>query len=87
MLGGMGMFGGMGGITVGALGAMPNLARLPRPTVQEKPAPLILNSEGRTVDITGKEVQLTHVVPTLKVSLIPTLFQVLSKCATNNFLP
>jgi len=29
---------------------------------------LILDDEGRTVDITGKEVQLTHVVPTLKVT-------------------
>jgi U4/U6 small nuclear ribonucleoprotein PRP3 len=39
-----------------------------RPVVQDKPTPLILDDEGRTVDITGKEVQLTHVVPTLKVN-------------------
>jgi len=39
-----------------------------RPVVQDKPTPLILDDEGRTVDITGKEVQLTHVVPTLKVT-------------------
>lgn len=32
-----------------------------------KPTPLILDSEGRTVDSSGREVQLTHVVPTLKV--------------------
>lgn len=38
-----------------------------RPLVQDKPTPLILDDEGRTVDITGKEVQLTHLVPTLKV--------------------
>lgn len=36
---------------------------------QEKPVPLILDSEGRTVDSSGKEVQLTHLVPSLKVSL------------------
>jgi len=41
-----------------------------RPVVQDKPTPLILDDEGRTVDITGKEVQLTHVVPTLKVTTV-----------------
>lgn len=41
-----------------------------RPLIQDKPTPLILDDEGRTVDITGKEVQLTHVVPTLKVKLL-----------------
>ncbi|KAJ4430055.1 hypothetical protein ANN_22263 [Periplaneta americana] len=40
-----------------------------RPVVQDKPTPLILDDEGRTVDITGKEVQLTHVVPTLKANI------------------
>lgn len=35
----------------------------------DKPAPLILDSEGRTVDGTGKEVQLTHVAPTLKANI------------------
>lgn len=35
----------------------------------DKPAPLILDSEGRTIDVTGKEVQLTHVVPTLKANI------------------
>jgi len=35
----------------------------------DKPAPLILDSEGRTVDLSGREVQLTHVVPTLKANL------------------
>lgn len=35
----------------------------------DKPAPLILDSEGRTVDMSGKEVQLTHVVPTLKANI------------------
>ncbi|XP_047541862.1 U4/U6 small nuclear ribonucleoprotein Prp3 isoform X2 [Vanessa atalanta] len=30
------------------------------------PAPLILDREGRTIDTSGKRVQLTHVAPTLK---------------------
>ncbi|XP_048003200.1 U4/U6 small nuclear ribonucleoprotein Prp3 [Leguminivora glycinivorella] len=33
------------------------------------PAPLILDREGRTVDTTGKRVQLTHVAPTLKANI------------------
>jgi len=36
----------------------------------EKPTPLILDSQGRTVDVTGKEVQLTQVTPTLKVTIL-----------------
>lgn len=35
----------------------------------DKPKPLILDESGRTVDITGKEVHLTHVVPTLKANI------------------
>lgn len=35
----------------------------------DKPTPLILDSEGRTVDSSGREVQLTHVVPTLKANI------------------
>ncbi|XP_048485852.1 U4/U6 small nuclear ribonucleoprotein Prp3 isoform X4 [Plutella xylostella] len=33
------------------------------------PAPLILDREGRTIDTSGKQVQLTHVVPTLKANI------------------
>ncbi|XP_061384978.1 U4/U6 small nuclear ribonucleoprotein Prp3 isoform X2 [Danaus plexippus] len=33
------------------------------------PAPLILDREGRTVDTSGKRVQLTHVAPTLKANI------------------
>ncbi|KAI5644146.1 pre-mRNA processing factor 3 (PRP3) domain-containing protein [Phthorimaea operculella] len=33
------------------------------------PAPLILDREGRTIDTTGKRVQLTHVAPTLKANI------------------
>lgn len=31
-----------------------------------KPTPLILDDKGRTVDASGKEVELTHRMPTLK---------------------
>lgn len=34
-----------------------------------KPAPLILNAEGRTVDVSGKEVQLVQRMPTLKANI------------------
>ncbi|XP_047114545.1 U4/U6 small nuclear ribonucleoprotein Prp3 [Schistocerca piceifrons] len=49
-------------------GVLPSLPPL-RPAVQDKPTPLILDEEGRTVDVTGKEVQLTHLVPTLKANI------------------
>ncbi|RWS29002.1 U4/U6 small nuclear ribonucleoprotein Prp3-like protein [Leptotrombidium deliense] len=39
------------------------------PAKSSKPAPLILNSKGRTVDITGKEVQLIQRIPTLKANI------------------
>lgn len=39
------------------------------PTAPEKPTPLILDDEGRTVDKTGKAVQLTHIAPTLKANI------------------
>lgn len=41
----------------------------PDDTKQHKPAPLILDSEGRTLDMTGKEVHLTHHMPTLKANI------------------
>ncbi|XP_029436864.1 U4/U6 small nuclear ribonucleoprotein Prp3 isoform X1 [Rhinatrema bivittatum] len=36
---------------------------------QTKPTPLILDDQGRTVDATGKEVELTHRMPTLKANI------------------
>lgn len=39
------------------------------PPAPEKPTPLILDEEGRTVDKTGKAVQLTHIAPTLKANI------------------
>lgn len=58
----------LSGISSG-LNAAPLGSLIPqRPAQQEKPVPLILDSEGRTVDSSGKEVQLTHLVPSLKVN-------------------
>ncbi|XP_022908183.1 U4/U6 small nuclear ribonucleoprotein Prp3 [Onthophagus taurus] len=39
------------------------------PVAVDKPTPLILDEEGRTVDKSGKAVQLTHVAPTLKANI------------------
>uniref|UniRef100_A0A6I8PHK5 U4/U6 small nuclear ribonucleoprotein Prp3 n=1 Tax=Ornithorhynchus anatinus TaxID=9258 RepID=A0A6I8PHK5_ORNAN len=36
---------------------------------QTKPTPLILDEQGRTVDASGKEVELTHRMPTLKANI------------------
>ncbi|XP_072283667.1 U4/U6 small nuclear ribonucleoprotein Prp3 [Pyxicephalus adspersus] len=36
---------------------------------QSKPTPLILDDQGRTVDATGKEIELTHRMPTLKANI------------------
>ncbi len=36
------------------------------PREVSKPTPLILDELGRTVDASGKEVELTHRMPTLK---------------------
>ncbi|XP_061633391.1 U4/U6 small nuclear ribonucleoprotein Prp3 [Phyllopteryx taeniolatus] len=43
----------------------------PKVEVKEvnKPTPLILDDKGRTVDATGKEVELTHRMPTLKANI------------------
>lgn len=39
------------------------------PQVPDKPTPLILDSEGRTVDKSGKAITLTHIAPTLKANI------------------
>ncbi|XP_077384116.1 U4/U6 small nuclear ribonucleoprotein Prp3 isoform X1 [Festucalex cinctus] len=43
----------------------------PKVEVKEvnKPTPLILDDKGRTVDATGKEIELTHRMPTLKANI------------------
>lgn len=53
---------GRPGLAAGALSA----TGAPSPAM---PTPLILNAEGRTVDLTGKEVQLAHHTPTLKANI------------------
>ncbi|CAN7988298.1 unnamed protein product [Ixodes hexagonus] len=50
----------------GLVGALPAAGSAPSPAM---PTPLILNAEGRTVDSTGKEVQLAHHTPTLKANI------------------
>ena len=40
--------------------------KLPLP---DKPTPVILDAQGRTVDSTGQQIQLSHHVPTLKANL------------------
>lgn len=50
----------------GFVGALPSTGSAPSPAM---PTPLILNAEGRTVDLTGKEVQLAHHTPTLKANI------------------
>lgn len=42
------------------------LPNVPKP---DKPVPLILNESGKMVDSTGKEIQLTHALPTLKANI------------------
>ncbi|XP_056642699.1 U4/U6 small nuclear ribonucleoprotein Prp3 [Diorhabda sublineata] len=48
-------------------GILPNIIQIPMS--QNKPAPLILDEDGRTIDKSGKTVQLTHVIPTLKANM------------------
>lgn len=48
-------------------GILGNVIQIPIET--NKPTPLILDEEGRTVDKTGKAVHLTHVTPTLKANM------------------
>ncbi|CAH1986767.1 unnamed protein product [Acanthoscelides obtectus] len=39
------------------------------PIQPNKPAPLILDEDGKTIDKSGKAIQLTHVAPTLKANM------------------
>lgn len=48
-------------------GILGNVIQIPIQT--NKPTPLILDEDGRTIDKTGKAVQLTHVTPTLKANM------------------
>lgn len=54
------------------IGSRPNFLQPPAATpatAATRPTPLILNAEGRTVDLTGREVQLAHHTPTLKANI------------------
>ncbi|XP_054567975.1 U4/U6 small nuclear ribonucleoprotein Prp3-like [Eptesicus fuscus] len=57
----------MGGLAnLHAMGSAPPKVELKD---QTKPAPLILYEQGRTVDATGKDIELTHRMPTLKANI------------------
>lgn len=70
-----GILGALGNTGPHNLVALANLHAMgiapPKVEVKEvnKPTPLILDDKGRTVDATGKEVELTHRMPTLKANI------------------
>uniref|UniRef100_A0A8C5EWN3 U4/U6 small nuclear ribonucleoprotein Prp3 n=1 Tax=Gouania willdenowi TaxID=441366 RepID=A0A8C5EWN3_GOUWI len=47
----------------------PNFVALANLQCRKQPTPLILDDKGRTVDASGKEVELTHRMPTLKANI------------------
>uniref|UniRef100_A0A8C5EM04 Uncharacterized protein n=1 Tax=Gouania willdenowi TaxID=441366 RepID=A0A8C5EM04_GOUWI len=53
------------------LSMKPGILVVPQVEIKEvnKPTPLILDDKGRTVDASGKEVELTHRMPTLKANI------------------
>ncbi|XP_059909664.1 U4/U6 small nuclear ribonucleoprotein Prp3 isoform X1 [Gadus macrocephalus] len=70
-----GILGALGNTGPHNLVALANLHAMgiapPKVEIREvnKPTPLILDELGRTVDATGKEVELTHRMPTLKANI------------------
>uniref|UniRef100_A0A3P9I2H0 U4/U6 small nuclear ribonucleoprotein Prp3 n=1 Tax=Oryzias latipes TaxID=8090 RepID=A0A3P9I2H0_ORYLA len=70
-----GILGALGNTGPHNLVALANLHAMgiapPKVEIKEvnKPTPLILDEKGRTVDATGKEVELTHRMPTLKANI------------------
>uniref|UniRef100_A0A4W6FRS7 U4/U6 small nuclear ribonucleoprotein Prp3 n=1 Tax=Lates calcarifer TaxID=8187 RepID=A0A4W6FRS7_LATCA len=70
-----GILGALGNTAPHNLVALANLHAMgiapPKVEVKEvnKPTPLILDEKGRTVDASGKEVELTHRMPTLKANI------------------
>lgn len=70
-----GILGALGNTGPHNLVALANLHAMgiapPKVEIKEinKPTPLILDDKGRTVDATGKEVELTHRMPTLKANI------------------
>ncbi|XP_041650015.1 U4/U6 small nuclear ribonucleoprotein Prp3 [Cheilinus undulatus] len=70
-----GILGALGNTGPHNLVALANLHAMgiapPKVEIKEvnKPTPLILDDKGRTVDASGKEVELTHRMPTLKANI------------------
>uniref|UniRef100_A0A3Q4BLN1 U4/U6 small nuclear ribonucleoprotein Prp3 n=1 Tax=Mola mola TaxID=94237 RepID=A0A3Q4BLN1_MOLML len=70
-----GILGALGNTGPHNLVALANLHAMgiapPKVEVKEvnKPTPLILDDKGRTVDASGKEIELTHRMPTLKANI------------------
>ncbi|XP_028986420.1 U4/U6 small nuclear ribonucleoprotein Prp3 isoform X2 [Betta splendens] len=70
-----GILGALGNTGPQNLMALANLHAMgiapPKVEIKEvnKPTPLILDEKGRTVDASGKEVELTHRMPTLKANI------------------
>ncbi|XP_061574391.1 U4/U6 small nuclear ribonucleoprotein Prp3 [Cololabis saira] len=70
-----GILGPLGNTGAHNLVALANLHAMgiapPKVEIKEvnKPTPLILDDKGRTVDASGKEVELTHRMPTLKANI------------------
>ncbi|XP_019949020.1 U4/U6 small nuclear ribonucleoprotein Prp3 [Paralichthys olivaceus] len=70
-----GILGALGNTGPHNLVALANLHAMgiapPKVEIKEvnKPTPLILDEKGRTVDASGKEVELTHRMPTLKANI------------------
>uniref|UniRef100_A0A3B3DBA3 U4/U6 small nuclear ribonucleoprotein Prp3 n=1 Tax=Oryzias melastigma TaxID=30732 RepID=A0A3B3DBA3_ORYME len=70
-----GILGALGNTGPHNLVALANLHAMgiapPKVEIKEvnKPTPLILDDKGRTVDATGKEIELTHRMPTLKANI------------------
>ncbi|KAM9851741.1 U4/U6 small nuclear ribonucleoprotein Prp3 [Aulostomus maculatus] len=70
-----GILGPLGSTVPHNLVALANLHAMgiapPKVEIKEvnKPTPLILDDKGRTVDASGKEVELTHRMPTLKANI------------------
>ncbi|XP_031616373.1 U4/U6 small nuclear ribonucleoprotein Prp3 [Contarinia nasturtii] len=54
------------------------------PQVQEKPKPLILDEQGRTVDNSGRAISIPTLAPTLKANIRAKKKETFSKAATAN---
>ncbi|CAI5662227.1 U4/U6 small nuclear ribonucleoprotein Prp3 isoform X2 [Oreochromis niloticus] len=69
ILGALGNTGPQNFVALANLHAMGIAPPKVEPKEVNKPTPLILDEKGRTVDASGKEVELTHRMPTLKANI------------------